>query len=69
MNDMTDYLRSTEVVDYDNPDVLAKAKELANGLDDMRIGYKQYADILITNPAQETQRARQVADSVADIVV
>jgi transglutaminase-like putative cysteine protease len=34
MNDMKDYLRSTEVIDYDNPDVLAKAKDLAKGLDD-----------------------------------
>jgi transglutaminase-like putative cysteine protease len=34
MNDMKEYLRSTEVIDYDNPDVLAKAKELAIGVDD-----------------------------------
>jgi len=29
------YLRSTEVINYDNPDVLAKAKELAKGADDI----------------------------------
>lgn len=32
---MEEYLRSTEVIDYDNPDVLAKAKELAKGVDDI----------------------------------
>ena len=34
MSDMQEYLRSTEVIDYDNPSVLAKAKELAEGTDD-----------------------------------
>lgn len=34
MDGMKDYLRSTEVVDYDNFDVLAKAKGLAEGEDD-----------------------------------
>jgi transglutaminase-like putative cysteine protease len=34
MNDMKDYLRSTEIIDYNNPDVLAKAKDLAEGADD-----------------------------------
>jgi len=29
------YLRSTEVIDYDNPNVLAKAKELAKDTDDI----------------------------------
>ena len=29
------YLRSTEVIDYDNPDVLAKAKELSKDADDI----------------------------------
>ena len=34
MNDMKKYLKSTDVVDYDNPDVLAQAKDLAKGTDD-----------------------------------
>jgi transglutaminase-like putative cysteine protease len=34
---MKDYLRSTEVIDYDNPNVLAKAKDLAEGTDDTLI--------------------------------
>ena len=37
MNDIKEYLRSTEVVDYDNPDVLAKAKDLAEGEDNALI--------------------------------
>ena len=34
MNDMKEYLRSTEIIDYDNSDVLAKAKDLAEETDD-----------------------------------
>ena len=37
MNDVKEYLRSTEVIDYDNPDVLAKANDLAEGTDDVLV--------------------------------
>ena len=34
MSDMEEYLRPSEVIDYNNPSVSAKAKELAEGIDD-----------------------------------
>ncbi len=34
MNGMIEYLKATEVVDYDNPDVTAKARDLSEGTDD-----------------------------------
>ena len=37
MNDVKEYLRSTEVIDYDNPVVLAKAKDLTEGTDDVLV--------------------------------
>jgi transglutaminase-like putative cysteine protease len=41
MNDMKDYLRSTEVIDYNNPDVRAKVKDLAEGADDALVVAKR----------------------------
>ena len=34
MNNIKEYLKSTEVIDYDHPDVSAKARELAEGTED-----------------------------------
>ena len=34
MNNNIEYLRSTEVINYDDPDVSAQAKDLAEGIDD-----------------------------------